>query len=231
MLEDLHIGVSVLGNAGQRLGTLQRIVVARTGGQVTHLVVDPGVAESGHLLTPGGWEEPRERVVPIALLASADAQQITLACDQAQLQQQPLFEHRYYAQTETEVDAAGSAAHHRFRLGDLVNYIAAGIGLGAAPYEPSTAAVQLHEAAGSVEIAEGTPVWRRQPHEEVGTVERLLMDPQTQRLVALVVTRKGLRGASVQVPLDAIADLEDGLVHVTLSDEQLDELAPYEEER
>src|SRR5258706_15982072 len=92
MLEDLHIGTDVMGSDGSRLGTLTRIVIERDNGAVTHLVVDPGLVESGNLLAPGGWEKPREREVPVSMLVSADDKHVTLSCDEEAFQQQPLFE-------------------------------------------------------------------------------------------------------------------------------------------
>ncbi|MGZ3715246.1 MAG: PRC-barrel domain-containing protein [Ktedonobacterales bacterium] len=225
MLEDLHIGTDVIGSDGCHLGTLTRIVIERDNGAVTHLVVDPGVVESGNLLSPGGWEKPREREVPVSLLVSADDKRVTLSCDEEAFQQQPLFEQQYYADHD-QFDTLPP----RFRLGGLINYIASAAGLGAAPYEGNRI-IQYNEPAGAAEIAEGTPVWRREPHEEIGEVEQVLFDPQTERVTALVVRRSGIvRHRRVLLPISAIADVQDEVVHVALTDAELDALAPYEPE-
>src|SRR5262249_39936708 len=154
------------GSAGHRLGTLQRVVVERDAYHVTHLVVDPGLRESGNFLAPGGWDKPRARILPVSLVAKATPNQLVLSCDEAAFRRLPLFEQEAYAD-------APPPAGRRFRLGDLVNYIASAAGVGAAPYEPSTEEIMFNEPEGSVEIAEGTPVWRQQPHDEIGTIERL----------------------------------------------------------
>ena len=224
MLEDLHIGVPVTGSDGNHLGTLTRIVIKRADGAVTHLVVDPGLVESGNLLAPGGWEKPRERVVPLSLLVDASDERVTLSCDEASFQQQPLFEQQSYADHD-QLDSVPP----RFRLGDLINYIASAAGIGAAPYE-GPRVIQYNEPTGAAEIAEGTPVWRREPHEEIGVVERVLFDAQTQRVSGLVLRRSGLVHHHVVLPLKAIADIDDEVVHVTLSDAELDALPPYHAE-
>lgn len=225
MLEDLHIGASVIGSDGSHLGELTRIVIERDNGAATHIVVDPGLVESGNLLAPGGWEKPRERVVPLSLLTNISDDQVTLSCDELAFQAQPLFEQQYYA----EYDQLESLPP-RFRLGDVINYIASAAGLGAAPYE-GPRVIQYNEPIGAAEITEGTPVWRREPHEEIGEVERVLVDAQTQRVTALVVHGSGILGhRTVMLPLNAIAALEDEVVHVTLSDAELDALAPYQPE-
>ncbi|HEX8036968.1 MAG TPA: PRC-barrel domain-containing protein [Ktedonobacterales bacterium] len=225
MLEDLHIGTDVMGSDGSHLGTLTRIVIERDNDEVTHLVVDPGLVESGNLLAPGGWEKPRERVVSLSLLVNADDKHVTLSCDEEAFRQQPLFEQQYYADYD-QLDALPP----RFRLGELINYIASAAGLGAAPYEGPRIR-QYNEPQGAAEIAEGTPVWRRKPHEEIGEVEQVLFDPLTERVTALVVRRSGIVvHPRVLLPISAVADVQDEVVHVTLTDAELDALAPYEPE-
>lgn len=225
MLEDLHIGTDVKGSDGSHLGTLTRIVIERNTGAVTYLVVDPGLVESGNLFAPGGWDKPRERVVSVSLLKDATDKRVTLSCDKEAFQQQPLFEQQYYADYN-QLDTLPP----RFRLGELINYIASAAGAGGAPYE-GPGIIQYNEPAGAAEIAEGTPVWRREPHEEIGEVERVLFDPQSQRATALVVHGSGIIGHQhVVLPITAIADIQDEVIHVTLTDAELDALAPYKPE-
>jgi sporulation protein YlmC with PRC-barrel domain len=230
MLEDLHIGVEVHGSDDARLGTLTRVVIASGDSRVTHLVVDPGLVESGHLLEPGGWEQPRERVVPIALLTRAGRDGIRLSCDRAAFLQLPLFETKQY--TAADTTAASGAQQEglsRFQLGELVNYVASSWGLGAAPYV-APADISLNEAPGSTTIEEGARVWRVKPHEEIGHVHRVLVDPQSQRIQALVVHRRGLVGRQVVLPITYVQDVDEDVVHITISDQDLDHLAPYRDE-
>ena len=224
MLDDMHIGAAVVGRDGRRLGTLRRVVVERGTHRVTHVVIDPGLVESGNLLAPGGWERPRERVVPLALVTAAREHQIEVACDEDELRRQPLFEHETYVPVEAP---AGDGS--RFRAGDLVNYIASAAGVGAAPYEPPMS-IQFNESPGSSEIAEGTPVWRLEPHEEIGEVDHVLLDANTGRVTAIVLRRKGLLRHHVVLPIGAITSIEDGVVHAALDDEALDTLARYQPE-
>ncbi|HEV2403883.1 MAG TPA: PRC-barrel domain-containing protein, partial [Ktedonobacterales bacterium] len=100
MIEDLRIGAHVIGRDDKRLGTLTRIVIERADPRVTHLVVDPGLAESGNLLSPGGWEKPRERVVPVELIASTEPDAIHLTCDEPSFLTQALFEQVQYSDAE-----------------------------------------------------------------------------------------------------------------------------------
>ncbi len=219
MLDELHIGAHVHGANAKKIGSLKRIVVERDDLRVTHLVVDPGLIESGNLFAPGGWEKPRERLVPIALVTATNDDGVTLACDEAAFLALPLFEREIYAETPPE----GTP----FNVGELVSYISTGAGIGAGPYTPSSEERVFNESPGSIEIAKGSPVWRRIPHEEIGEVVRVLLDSSNDAVQAIVVRHRGLGGRSVVVPISKVASLSDGVVHVNLSDDERDALQTY----
>jgi sporulation protein YlmC with PRC-barrel domain len=230
MLEDLSIGAPVVSSNGRQIGTLQRIVVERDERRVTHIVIDPGLLESGNLLAPGGWEKPRARIVPISAVQNIGTEVIQLALDENAFAEEPLFEQEYYANADPQTgEVQPEGEKPRFRLGELIHYIATAAGLGAAPYEPTTE-IAFQESSRSAEVSAGTPVWRRTPHEELGIVERVLVDAETNRITAFVLRRKGRGGKMIQVPIEAVSDVQDGVVRVTLSESDLAELQPYEPE-
>jgi uncharacterized protein YrrD len=227
MLEDLHIGSPVAASDGDHVGTLARVIVDGTSDRVLGLVVDPGLIASGNLLVPGGWERPRERVVDLKLVESADHAGVRLTCDKAAFEELPLFEREQY----TDVDVAANLAAtdrpdwQRFQRGDLINYLAASFGLGAAPYLPPVE-VTHEEPPTAGAINKGASVWRLEPHERIGAVEDVLMDERSQRVGALVL-RRDLLGHRVLLPATAIVSVEDGVVHARLTDAELEALEPY----
>ncbi|HEX8733195.1 MAG TPA: hypothetical protein VF725_14175 [Ktedonobacterales bacterium] len=220
MIERLRIGVHVKSSDGKQVGELSRIVVTSGEPTVTHLVVDPG-ASLGDLLEPGSLDKPRERLVPVALAGAVEEDEITLACDAVTFAALPLFERHEY------VDAPVSPTGSRFRLGELVNYLASAFGLGAAPYLPDTEGIAFNVPADASVIPDNAPVWRAKPHEEIGVVERTLADGATQRVTGIVIRRTIGDDQLVVVPIAAIANFEDGVAHVNLTDEELDHLTPY----
>lgn len=243
-LEDLRIGAPARGSDGHTLGELQRIVVSETTHQVTHLVIDPGLLASGNALAPGGWEKPRARVVPIALLTNATTQEITLDCDEAAFNASPLFE-KERASAANAPDAPDRAHWwSRANLGEVITYLFSEI---SGPYIPNTPdeEITLNEPTGAAAISAGAAVWRRDadtapdaarhgpPDEtEVGVVEHALLESDG-RLSALVIRRKGTLGAwgeLVILPADQITDLDDDIVHITLTNEEIEALAPFKEE-
>jgi sporulation protein YlmC with PRC-barrel domain len=223
MIEQLRIGAHVFSSDGKQIGTLSRIVVSGADLVVTGLVVDPS-AHLGELLEPGGLDKSRDRAVPVALAKVTDAG-ITLACDTPAFARLPLFERHQY------VDAPIEAGHSRFRLGEVVNYLASAFGLGAAPYVSENDEITFDLAPGSDALPDNAPVWRNTPHEEIGAVERTLADAATQRVTGLVIRRKSIDDRLVIVPADAISSVEDGVAHVELTDEELDHLPLYKDDR
>jgi hypothetical protein len=230
MIEELRIGAPVYTSDGERAGSLERIVLSGEQPEevgerrVTSLVVDPGFHDLGELLSPGSVEKPRARTVPIDLAASVHEDGIGLSCDRATFEALPLFERREYVATPIEPDG------RRFRWGDIINYAAAAFGLGAAPYLSDREATTFNEAAGSAELPARASVWRVEPHEEIGKIERTLVDSATDRVTGFVLRLERMDDALVTLPVDAITSIEDAVAHVALTDEQLDALEPYEDE-
>ncbi len=230
MIEKLRIGAPVYTSDGERAGSLERIVVSNVNGgangerRVTSLVVDPGFHDLGDLFSPGSVEKPRARTVPIDLATSIEEDSVSLSCDAAAFEALPLFERREYIAAAIEPDG------RRFRWGDIINYAAAAFGLGAAPYMSRTDATAFNEEAGSAELPARAPVWRADPHEEIGQIERTLVDSETDRVTGFVLRRERLDETLVTLPVEAITSIEDGVAHVTLTDAELDQLEPYEEE-
>lgn len=223
MIEQLRIGAHVLSNSGKQIGTLSRIVVTGADLVVTNLVVDPS-AHLSELLEPGSLDKSRDRLVPVDLAHDVSESSITLSCDATAFARLPLFERHQYVDTPVEPGKS------RFRMGELVNYLASAFGLGAAPYVPENEEITFNLPPDSTAIPEDAPVWRNTPHEEIGVVERTLADTETQRLTGLVIRRNTIDEPLVVAPAEAITSVEDGVAHLELTDEELDNLPPFEDD-
>lgn len=224
MIEQLRIGAHVFGSDGKQLGALSRIVVSGEQYTVTGLVVAPNT-RLAELLEPGSLEQSRDRSAPVSLVREVKESGIYLTCDAAAFAALPLFERHQY------VDAPIEPGASRFRLGDLVNYLAAAFGLGAAPYTPENDEITFDLAPGSAELPANAPVWRNTPHEEIGVVEWALADSATQQMTGLVIRRRSIDDRLVIVPVAAITSVSTGVAHVELTDEELDHLPLYESDK
>ncbi len=218
---DLKAGVDVVSRDGHKLGTLHRVVLRRSDLSLTHVVVDIGFLRSGHRLWEGGLGLDYDRVVPLDQVHAASDKRIELRLTAAEFKDAPEY-------TRESFEQAHDLTPGEFDIPDVVNRaqaLAAMIGS-----SPSFWLVErLNKPLEGVDIKEGTDVWRREPHEKLGDVKRLLLDPDTGRLRALVIRRGFLLKRDVILPARYIAELFDDLVRVDIAGAELDQLREYEE--
>src|SRR5437016_2120472 len=79
MEQELKFGLSVVTTDERDVGTLHRVVIDGGTLQVSGIVVQRRLLESGNLLKPGGWEKPRDQLVPIAAVLGADEDEVRIS--------------------------------------------------------------------------------------------------------------------------------------------------------
>ncbi|HXH22878.1 MAG TPA: hypothetical protein VNN10_12700, partial [Dehalococcoidia bacterium] len=213
-------GADVYSSDGHKLGELHRVVLKRSDLSVTHIVVDIGFLRSGRPIWEGGVGLDYDRVVPISAVASVGDDRIVLNMTAEEFKDAPEYTIESFEPPEDltpgefDITDIVDAAH---RIADYVGSVGANYWL----FE------KLNKPAGSVDIAEGTPVWRQEPHQKLGEVSRVLVgaDGVAQ---ALVIRRGFLLKRDVILPLRYVTELMDDLVRVDISDEHLEALKEYE---
>jgi hypothetical protein len=85
---------------------------------------------------------------------------------------------------------------------------------------------RLRKPEGSVDVKEGTPVWRQDPHEKLGEVDRVLFGPDGVAQ-AFVIRRGFLLKRDVVLPVRYVTELFDDLVRVDITDDHLEALRDY----
>lgn len=215
-LEDLHTGADVYSSDGHKLGELHRIVLRRSDLAATHIVVDIGFLRSGHKLWEGGLGLDYDRVVPIDAVASASDERIDLNLSATQFKDAPeytieSFEHLH---PPPALDDASISERERVLRDRAV--------------ETGTYLVQRFvEPVGAVDVAEGSAVWRQEPHEKLGEIDRVLLD-SAGRAEAFVLKR-GLLKPHVVLPVGYVTELLDDIVRVQLSDAEIEALAEFQD--
>jgi uncharacterized protein YrrD len=217
-IEDLRLGASVVSREGHKLGRLSHFVMRKGDFRLTHIVVDTGILRSGEPLWKGGWGLSHDRVVPIGVLASVrpDELQLTMSAD------------------EFRDDSVDYIQEHFARIADDkpgwpdasdIRRIATSI-----PGEPGPYFMYdtMALAAWEADIRKDSPVWRMNPHEKIGDVERLLVDERTQKAVAIVVRRGHLFSKDVVLPMTHVSEVVADIVRVNLGDDDLDQLEEYQ---
>ena len=216
---DLHAGVDVVSSDGHKLGQLHRVVLRRADLSVSHVVVDIGFLRSGHHLWEGGFGLDYDRVLPISEVRAASDQRVELALTAAAFKEAPEY-------TEETFEPPQDLSPDEFDIPDVVNRLQGLAGL-IGNLSNVWLVEKLNRPLDSVDIHEGTDVWRTEPHAKLGSIERLLLDPATGRLRAFVIRRGFLLKRDVVLPVRYLTELFDDLVHVAITDAELDQLREY----
>jgi hypothetical protein len=217
--QDLRTGCDVFSSDGHKLGELHRLVVRRSDLTLSHIVVDIGFLRSGRRLWEGGLGLDYDRVVPVGSIASATPERVELVLTAEQFKNAPEY-------TAEGYEPPADLTPDEFDIPDFVNRsqrIASLLGS-----TPATWLVErLNKPLDAVDIKEGTDVWRREPHEKLGDVDRVLFD--TEGCARAFVIRRGfILKRDVVLPVRYIAELFDDLIRVDISDAELDQLREYE---
>jgi sporulation protein YlmC with PRC-barrel domain len=217
-IEDLHLGASVISRDGRKLGTLHRFVVNKDTYNLTHIVVDLGLLRSGPPAWAGGWALSHDRKVPLAVVTEADSDEVRISMSAEE------FREHSVDYVEEHFDRIPDT-HPGWRLdtSDIAR-IATSI-----PGEPGPA--MLHEvlaiAPDEVDIKRDSPVWRLNPHEKIGEVERVLFDRDTGRVSEIVVRRGLIFSKDVLLPVRHIVEVVAGVVRVDIDGPALKSLPEF----
>lgn len=216
---NLNPGADVFSSDGHKLGELQRVVLRRSNLSPTHIVVDIGFLRSGRRLWEGGLGLDYDRVVPIAAVARVAEGRVDLAMTAAEFKDAPEY-------TLDSFEPPLDMSPGEFDIPDVVNRLQA-----ISNYVGNVGNFWLHERLNkpllSVDISEGTPVWRNDPHEKLGEVDRILFGPDGEAR-AFVVRRGFLLKRDVVLPVRYVTELMDDLIRVDIPQDHLDALREYE---
>ena len=219
-LEALHLHSSVISRDGHKLGSLSRFVLDTESRALTHVVVDTGILRSGEALWKGGWGLSHDRVIPIGAVkdATSDEVHITMTGDEFKDLSQDYLEEYFKEAPDLEKGRVDVSDVGRIAM--------------SFPGEPGPYVMQqvTRLAPGEAEVPDDAPVWRLDPHEKVGEVERVVFDQESNAISALVIRRGHFFSKEVVLPIDAVVEIVAGVVRVQMTDAELRALAPFKPE-
>lgn len=217
-IDDLKNGTDVYSADGQKVGTLHAVILDPRDNRVTHLAVDTGP----HFPEPG-FGSPTIVSVDIDQLRKADGESVDLAVSEADFKNLPLYEHEhFFAIPEEEQPDNKGGPRRLWDVGVSVAAALAGVGTGLA-----VPAEHFARAPYERHILDDAPVWRDEPNQHIGDVERVLIDDESNRIVGLVIRRGVLFGEEVVLPIENVAEVRDGAIIARLSESEAENLTPY----
>jgi sporulation protein YlmC with PRC-barrel domain len=216
--QDLHPGASVISADGHKLGSLSRIVVNKDTLVITHVVVDTGILRSGTPLWEGGWGLPHDRVVPFGVLAHATSEEarLTMTADEFR---------DLSVKYDTEVfSPLPDAKPGRLDVSDIARF--------SVPGQPGALLVSdiFARTPDEVDIRKDSAVWRLNPHQKIGEVDRVEYDGATKKVTQLVIRRGHFFTKDVVLPVSYIVEVVEileGVVRIDIDDMALAGLAEF----
>ncbi len=221
-IENLHHGAAVVSAEGKELGKLHAVVLDPRDNEITHIVVNAGP----HFPEPG-FGSPRLISVDIGQVQDAGEQEVVLKTGAEQFQKMPDYlEQEFFPAPAAETPAEPGGPVQAFwnaglAIASSLSTLFTGI---AVPAE------HFRRARFERHILNDAPVWRPEPHTHIGDVERVLANEDTDEIAALVIRRGVLFGEDVVLPIGYVTEIQDGLIHVRISDDELRTLEPFREE-
>lgn len=217
-LDNLHPGAHVEGKDGKDLGRLHSVVIDPRDNEVTHIIVNTGP----HFPEPG-FGAPELINVPIEQMDDAGEDKVVLRATRDEFRKLPQYvEHDFTPARAAPQAEHTDAAHFLWNTGVALAASLARITTGI-PIPAET----VRKASFEREILNDAPVWRREPHTHIGDVERVLVDEDTDEIKELVIRRGHVFHEDVVLPIDYVTEILDGIVHVQLTDAELQGLQAY----
>jgi sporulation protein YlmC with PRC-barrel domain len=224
VLENLRHGAHVESADGKDVGRLHSVVVDPRDNEVTHIIVNAGP----HFPEPG-FGAPELINVPIDQMEDAGEEKVVLRSSREEFRKLPQWVERDF--TLAPSSEAGAAQEKAERTDQVHRLWNTGVALAASFANLLTGiavpAEKVRKASFEREILNDAPVWRVEPHTHIGDVERVLVDEETDEIKELVIRRGALFGEDVVLPMEYVTEIQDGVVHVQLTDEELRGLQAY----
>ena len=219
LIDNLRHGAPVFTSEGRQVGDLHAVVVDPRDNEVTHIVVNTGP----HFPEPG-FGVPDLVEVPIDQMEGAEESGVYLQVNREAFRAMPEYADRDYlpsAESEKGEPEPGGPARFVWNLGVAMVASLASIGGVAVPRE------KFRKARFERHILNDAPVWRTDPEKHIGDVERVLVDEDSDEIRALVIKRGVVFPHDVILPIERVTEILDGVVHVDVSDAELDTLQEF----
>ena len=218
-LEDLRLGADVTSRDDHKLGTVNGFVIDTGSQRLTHLVVDTGIFRSGEALWKGGWGMSHDRIVPFGAATSVTADEVRVSMSADEFKELSAdYEEEYFVRVQDVQPGAPDVSDLR--------RIAMSI-----PGEPGPYLLQQATALrpDEAEITKDAPVWRLNPHQKIGEVERVVFDDASGKIDSLVIRRGFVFTKDVVLPMSYVVEVVGEIVRVEIDDAALKALAEFHE--
>lgn len=213
-----NTGAKVVTADGEQAGSVDRVVLDPETKEVTHLVVRKGI-----LFT-------EDKVVPMSLVGPSTKEQVTLRQNAGDLEDFPVFEESHFVHANRRRRPEPEAATHQ--APGLFWYPPVGYSQSAGGFARTPGAGYVHQTRrnipeGTVAIEAGARVIGSDG-EHLGDVERVVTDPQANRVTHFLISEGLILKEKRLIPTDWITNFGEGALHLSVGSEFVDSLPEYE---
>ena len=210
-------GAKVVTADGERVGTVDRIVLDPDTKEVTHLIV-----QKGFLFT-------KDKVVPMSLVGPTMAGRVTLREDAGDFEKLPDFKESHYVAVDRG-SRSGPGPENWVR--PLYWYPPLGAWWTTSAYadyaKPQyVARTEKHVPEGTVALEEGAKVISRDG-KHVGEIERVFTDPLEDRATHLLIAEGLILKKRTMIPTRWMTDVLEDEVHLSVDSECVESLPEYQ---
>lgn len=215
-------GAKVFTADGEKVGTIDRVVLEPDTKEVTHLVV-----QKGFLFT-------EDKVVPMSLVGSATEDRVTLREDAGDLEKLPDFQEAFYVPVEPApprrdlqpVPSSPRWARSLYFYPPLGSWwMIAGYADYARPRY--VARTEKHIPEGTVALKEGAKVISSDG-EHIGDIERIFTDPLVDRATHLLISEGLFLKEKKLIPTKWITNILEDAVRLSVDSDFVERLPEYQ---
>jgi uncharacterized protein YrrD len=205
---DLNIGATVSCNDGRC-------------GKLTHVALEPRTGRVTDLIVAKGFLQKKDRVIPVSAVKSASGDEIVVDVDAEDFEKFPEFDEKMVSLP------AGGYRNKRYQQKEVVyvmnRYRPVFI---TEPVVP-TVEHEIHEGVPSdyQVLDAGTPV--RNALGEIGELDHLLVNSETDRISHIVIETKGLFSDYPVVPIEDVEAVDEQGIYLKMTKEELAEYPRY----
>jgi uncharacterized protein YrrD len=203
-------------------------------GRVNRFVLDPATNEVTHIVIQKGWLLPEDKVVPFEMVTSSTGEKLVLNEEIGDFNELPPFEETHFVRATDDGPSDPSPAHDPayqytpayYWYPSHSNVGFPGIGFG--HYAWPTGETKRNIPEDTVPLKEGTNVVSSNG-EHVGDVERLLLEPDSNKVTHFLISQGLLFKDRKLVPAHWVKSVEENTVYLTVSSKLLERLPAYQE--
>jgi uncharacterized protein YrrD len=204
-------GAEVFTAAGEKIGTISRIVIDAKTRDVTDVVVDRGLLSG------------EEKVVPMGLIDVENEDRITLRETNQTVDDLTNYETSHYVADDTAAPYENVRASYWYPPVDFQTPIPRNVPA-AVPDRPSEPISSIPE--GRVAISEGAKVVSADDH-HVGNVEQVITNPETNTVTHFVIGKGFLLKEHKVVPAFWVSEVDEDEIHLSVNANLFDRLPDY----